>query len=324
VWRRSPFQGGGLIGTVHLPRSIEEGWVRLSRPLTGGSVALVIALDLGGTKIRSAIVETDAGLVSDVRERPTPGSAGAIVGAVVRLARELLDVAPDAVAVGIASAGVIDTETGNVTSAGPTIPGWAGTPLGTQVRTATGLDTCVLNDVHASACGELYYGALAGRDAGLLVAVGTGVGSAATVQGTIVRGEHGLAGTGLRIESVASGPSILRAYNHLASSVAGDLREVARRLTLGDPLAHEVVVEAGEALGRWIGPQVELIDPALVVLCGGATRVGSLWLEAVTRSVRSSVDPRLSDVHLESSRLGDHAPLLGAARQAIIENPGRA
>jgi hypothetical protein len=158
------------------------------------SMPLVIAVDLGGTKIRVGTVETDSGLVRVHDEIPTPSHAHLIVSSVVRAVRELMERDSGAIAVGIASAGVIDTDTGTVVSAGPTIPGWAGTLLGARVSNATGLRTLVMNDVHATALGELAYGALVGLEAGLVVSVGTGVGSAATLGRRVACGQHGLAG----------------------------------------------------------------------------------------------------------------------------------
>jgi glucokinase len=286
------------------------------------SMPLVIAVDLGGTKIRVGTVETDSGLVRVHDEIPTPSHAHLIVSSVVRAVRELMERDSGAIAVGIASAGVIDTDTGTVVSAGPTIPGWAGTLLGARVSNATGLRTLVMNDVHATALGELAYGALVGLEAGLVVSVGTGVGSAATLGRRVACGQHGLAGTGSRIESVASGPSMTRAYNRLASSPASDFREVIRRVELGDASARDVILEGGRALGCWLGPQIDLIDPALVLLAGGVTRGGPVWLDAVAEAAQSSVDPRLSAVALSPTQLGDHAPLLGAALRSVEEMQG--
>lgn len=281
-----------------------------------GAVPQVIAIDIGGTKVRSALVETGSGVISHVSERVTGDGAAAIVASVIDAATALQQQGRPK-AIGIASAGVIDPVTGAVTSAGPTIPGWAGTELGARVATACNLPTSVANDVHAAGWGELGYGGLRGSRTGLLVAVGTGVGVAACVEGSVVLGGHGLGGTGARVEWLASGPGIVRLHNGATARRAHDLREVARRLADGDAVARSSVVAGAEALGRWLAPQVELLDPEKVIICGGVTHLGAVWHETLAATVREAVDSRLADVAIELSGLDDHAQLLGAAWQAV-------
>lgn len=276
----------------------------------------VIAIDIGGTKVRSALVETVSGAISQVSERATGDGAEAIVASVIAAAKALQQQGRPQ-AIGIASAGVIDPLTGSVASAGPTIPGWAGTELGARVAAVCGLPTSVANDVHAAGWGELGYGGLRGSRTGLLVAVGTGVGVAACINGAVVLGAHGLGGTGARVETVASGPGIVRLHNAAAAQPARDLREVSHRLSAGDAVAHSSIVAGAQALGRWLAPQVELLDPETVIVCGGVTHLGAVWHETLAATVRQAVDSRLADVAIELSALDDHAQLLGAAWQAV-------
>ena len=90
-------------------------------------------------------------------------------------------------AIGVGSAGVIDTETGRVISATDAIQDWVGTGTGTGIRTGleqrNGLRTAVVNDVHAHALGETWLGADAGSRTSLMVAFGTGVGGSLVING---------------------------------------------------------------------------------------------------------------------------------------------
>lgn len=274
---------------------------------------VVISVDIGGTKIRSGLV--DGAAAGQLRESPTPRGSDAIIENLLDEVGRLHRENPDAVAIGVASAGVVDVSSGRIVSAGPTIPGWSGTALARELG-STGLPVAVLNDVHAHALGEATHGALKGLGSGLLVAVGTGVGTAAVLGATVVTGVHGLAGTGARIEPIAAGPGMVEAYNRTASRSVRDLRAMARLLTAGDRHAHAVVHEAGFALGRWLGPQVDLLDPAAVVLCGGVAALGPAWVDAVVAGLRSAADPRLAEIPVVPATLGDRAALIGAAEWA--------
>ena len=160
-------------------------------PAISGDSKLFVVVDIGGTKIASALATqsgSDLPSVSGKSEIPTPAQAGskAVVDAVfesVRRCLALTNQTPDAI--GIASAGVVNTETGAITSATDLIIGWAGTPLGELVEREFGLPVAVLNDVHAHALGEWTYGAGKGFDSMLAVAVGTGIGGAIIAGGKL-------------------------------------------------------------------------------------------------------------------------------------------
>ncbi len=122
----------------------------------------VIGLDLGGTKNAAALVGGGGtvlvgggGTVLARHARPTPAREGAeaVLDAPAEAARAVR--APDATAIGVAAAGVIDPVTGTVTSATDTIHGWAGTALATGLADRTGLPVACDNDVRATATTEL-------------------------------------------------------------------------------------------------------------------------------------------------------------------------
>ena len=213
----------------------------------------VIALDLGGTKTTAAVVEVgDGARVLHRVTRPTPASEGA--AAVLASALDLADrvvrdlqaagVPGRPVAVGLASAGVVDAERGVVTHATDHLPGWPGTDLVAAFRERFGVPVRALNDVHAHGVGEALFGAGAGHASMLLVAVGTGIGGCHVIGGVPVLGATFSAGhvghvpvpeaTGVscpcgrtgHLEGIASGPGIHAGF--LArEGTAADTREIA-------------------------------------------------------------------------------------------------
>ena len=338
----------------------------MSSTLAGGDQALrthpdpgpVLAADLGGTKIAAALVDP-AGRVLARRTVPTGASRGpdAVVSSLVDALVAVREVtiagsrgapAPAApVAVGIGSAGVVDSPTGRIVSATDAIPGWAGTDLGARVSEALALPTRVLNDVHAHALGEAIFGAGAkssGAGAGslgigwrppslLLVAVGTGIGGGLVQGGTVLTGTRGVAGhvghvsvpeadgvpctcgrTG-HVEGLASGPGTLAAYRR-AGGQAGDTRAVVARAEGGEELAAGVLRTCALAIGRMIGGLLNVLDPEVVVLTGGMAGAGRSWWQGVHDGVAHEAIDLVAGTEVLPATAGPDAALLGAAHVA--------
>lgn len=167
----------------------------------------VIGVDLGGTKVQSIVVETDAfgalgvtgapdpqALVIAEDRRPTPADEGreGVIAAVVDSigALGLSDVA----AVGIGVPGPVDSTRGRVLRA-PNLPGFdAAVDVGPHLRDRLGVEVVVDNDVNVAVLGEHRLGAARGCDDVLGVWCGTGVGGGLVLGGELRRGPHGYAG----------------------------------------------------------------------------------------------------------------------------------
>lgn len=294
----------------------------------------VLAVDLGGTKITVGAVHPD-GTVTGKRTIPTGAERGpeAILAGLVSLLGCLHAEVPDAVLIGIGSAGVVDPEDGSILSATDAIPGWAGTPLATHVTDRMGLPAYALNDVHAHALGEARRGAGEGRASMLMVAVGTGVGGGFVQDGQVLVGHRAVAGhvghipvpeaVGLpctcgrsgHLEALASGPATRAAYLQAGGELGDteDTREVVRRAEAGEQLALEVLTSSARAVGRSIGALVNVLDPEIVVLSGGMAGAGELWWQAVHEGVALEAMDRVAGTAVVPATAGADAALLGAA-----------
>ncbi|MDO5656717.1 MAG: ROK family protein [Paracoccus sp. (in: a-proteobacteria)] len=292
----------------------------------------VIGVDLGGTKIAAARVD-QAGAVGEVVTTATPRSGpDAIIDAVTALIRPLTG--PDVVAVGIGSAGVVDSRSGRVLSATDTLPGYAGTELAARVSAELGLPVVAQNDVDAHAMGEFWMGAARGTGSALVVAVGTGIAAGLIFGGRVVRGAHHVAGeighfptplaAHLRcpcgrkghLEAIASGAGIAAHYAALGGAPS-DTRAIVTRAHGGEALALRAIAEAARALGGVIAGLVTTFDPEVVVLGGGVAEIGPLWWTPLEDEIRSQLIEPLAEVPLRRSTLGGQAPILGAAKQAL-------
>lgn len=303
---------------------------------------LVLAVDIGGTKIAAALVDGDGG-VHDRVSAPTPGAAGpaAIVCTIVALADELhARQVATLCGVGVATAGVVDATAGTIVSSTDTLTDWAGTRLRDLVREALGerlvtsAPIAVLNDADAAALGEYHHGAARGVTSALTVAVGTGVGGGLVLDGRIRPGARHSAGEiahmptpgaeHLRcpcgrighLEAIGGGVGLHRHFVSLGGDPrALDARDVAARAG-DDALARQAIADSAAAVGRAIAGAVTVVDPDVVVVTGGVARIGPLWWIPLEESFRATVIDVFADLELRPSVLGDDAPLRGAADAA--------
>ncbi|WP_217632457.1 ROK family protein [Ruania alba] len=308
----------------------------------------VIGVDVGGTKTAAAVVGPD-GRLGPVHSAPTRAAAGP--EAVLEVIRSLVtDVRAEArldgwgepAAVGIATAGMVDTTTGVIVAANDTFPGWPGTPVQARLTEQLGIAVTVQNDVRAHAIGEAWAGAAADVRSALVVAVGTGVGGTVVIDGRAAGGAHHAGGEighmpsagagGLRcpcgrighLEAVACGPAIAEQFRRRDPDQHAGTPDVLRLADAGDEIAGDVVHRAGVALGQAIAGVVTVIDPHVVVLGGGVAGASTVWWDAVCETLRTELVDPLRDIPVRLSTLGGSAPLIGAARSAwgVVDRAG--
>ncbi|WP_306328293.1 ROK family protein, partial [Streptomyces venezuelae] len=199
------------------------------RPADGPVEGLVVALDIGGTKIAGALVDGEGG-VRVRAQRPTPAREHG--DTVMRAVEDVLaDLAASplwetAGPVGIGSAGPVDAHRGTVSPVN--IPGWRDYPLVERVqKTAGGRPVTLVGDGVAMTAAEHWLGAARGHDNALCLVVSTGVGGGLVLDGRLHPGPTGNAGhighmvvdldgepcaCGGRgcVERLASGPNLAR------------------------------------------------------------------------------------------------------------------
>lgn len=311
---------------------------------------MVLVLDFGGTKLAAAAVELRSRTFRARASVPSPPtkSAESDREIVLRLAEEVLGGERPA-AVGASFGGPVRREEGTVLLSHH-VPDWEGFPLAEWLRERFGAPAVVENDANAAALGEWRYGSGQGTRHFFYVTVSTGIGGGIVIDGELYHGADGLAGEighimvdpdgpsctcGRRgcLEALASGPAIARRARELLTScprpgegkvlrelVGEDLerisaREVAAAARRGDPLAAEVLREAGEALGFGLAQVITLLNPERISLGGGVIKAGNPLLAPVREAMRRHAFPG-SRVEVAVAELGDEAPLWGAAALA--------
>jgi glucokinase len=310
-----------------------------------------IGCDLGGTNLRAAIVDVEAGTVLHQMSVPTLAREGhdAVMGRMANLFLQLIESAGlhkhEIGGIGIGIPGVLDLEKGETLFL-PNLAGtWPHVPVRDTIARLTGLPTALLNDVRSITNGEWRFGAGRGVDTVAVFAIGTGVGGGLVVNGQLHLGIGGTGGelghitidfNGPRcgcgkygcLEAYASGPAIaamgLKAVTQgLTTRIAElseyDLNRITPKLIedaarAGDEIAIEIYERAGFYLGVTAANVCVAIGPRRIIIAGGVSRAGDLLLNPIRRTLRERVSVMpVEQVEVVQSQLGDNAGVLGVA-----------
>ncbi len=296
---------------------------------------LALALDLGGTKVEAALVDSAGRLIEGSRFREPTGAAksseelAASVRSVVALALGAASGGDRIVGAGIGAAGPIRQAEGLVSPLN--LPVWRDFPLRELVEDSTpSIPVTLRMDGLCIALAEHWVGAARGVDDVMGMVVSTGVGGGLILGGRAVPGPTGNAGhvghvevTGFDdpcacggrgcLEAVASGPrSVAWAREQGWTGTTGE--ELAESYSAGDGVARAAIARAGRAIGRAIGSVTALVDLELVAIGGGFSRATPELFD----HIRTGIDEHSGfeftrKVRVVPSRLSDSGPLVGAA-----------
>lgn len=283
-------------------------------------------MDVGGTKINAALADRSGEILAQ-KQVETHGAGQHLESQLVALIAELArsaDVNPSQVLVtAIGGAGALNAATGELDKA-PNLSELEGRPLLNQLREALGHEVLFDNDLNMTALGELHRGVGRGHDDFIAISIGTGVGMGIVVNRKLVRGVHGAAG---EIGFLPIGADPLEWSNQVRGPLeelvsARGLEENYFTISGARRLSREVftLAESGDGpasraldeLARWttaaIVAAVAVLDPGAVVLGGGVGTRPEL-LSRITDWL-----PRygLTDLEVQISSLGVHAPVIGA------------
>lgn len=293
-----------------------------------GDVVGVVGIDVGGTRIKAALVDHTGLAVRDV-VRPTPPDLAGCLGRVCAELVEALSGASDQVlGVGLVVPGLVDDSRGvGVWSANL---GWRDLDLRSVVSRHVDVPLAIGHDVRAGLLAEHRLGAAQGVGDVLFLPIGTGLASAMITGGRVVTGSawtgeigHVIVSPGGPrcgcgrsgcLEAVAGAAGIARRWRD-ASGRSGDSEEVARRVASGDAVAAEVWGEAIEALASVIAPIVAAAGTRLVLVGGGLAHAGPVLLDPLRQRLAARLGGR-EDVEVRRAALGDRAGSLGAAQLA--------
>lgn len=310
----------------------------------------VIGIDLGGTKISTALSDFEGNIVSDVVV-PTKADEGEIpvLNRIISTIEEVIEkgkvTTGEIESIGIGSPGPLNANTGVIITT-PNLP-FKDFNVAKPIKEKFDLPVYLDNDANVATIGEFMFGAGKGKKNIVFFTVSTGVGGGAIVNGNIYRGstcnalEIGhttVAPNGPRcncgnvgcLEAVASGTAIgkkgqeatmtkvdtsLKQYDKVTSY------EVFLEADKGDEVAKDIRDEALNYLGIGVANAVSIFDPEMVIIGGGVTQVGDVLFDRVRQVVKKRCFKVMSDnCQIVPAGLGTNAGVVGAVALAILES----
>ena len=304
-----------------------------------------VGVDVGGTKVAAGVVNAEGQILSQVRvPMVSHSSAEAGLNAVLSAVAELSAEARGIAGIGICSPGPLDPFAGVVLNP-PNLPCWRNFALAEFVRRVYPVPVKVDNDANAAGLAETRWGAARGYKNVFYATIGTGIGTGIVFDGSIFHGRTGAAGEGGHnsidyrgpvcacgkpgcIEVLASGNAIARrAREKIAAGASSSMLElvggnvdairgetVGKAFLAGDPTAKELILETIEMLAVWLANMIDMLDPEVIVIGGGAATLYRPFYDVLRERVpQLTVNPRSSEVPVLSAHYGADAGIAGGA-----------
>lgn len=291
----------------------------------------VIGVDIGGTAVKGLVID-EMGNVWAEAKCNTDARLGkeTILGKLSSVVSELLRACPSVEAIGIATAGRVNTDTGEVVYATDNLPGWQGLQLAKWVSDTFKLPATADNDANAALLGEAWQGAGRGQRNLVMLTLGTGVGGAIMIQGTLNRGKRWSGGEvghsvlfpggllcncGRRgcVEQYVSGSALLRLGSELTGRTYNHGAELMADARQGDSGALQVLERYTADLAVVVGNIGISLDPDLIIIGGGVIHDREVWWPLLKSRLKRE---GLSGI-LAAAELGNRAGCFGAAKLAL-------
>lgn len=301
---------------------------------------VVLAVDLGGTKVEAALVAPGGRIIGESASRRATGAEQErddIAAAIVGVVEHALQAVPNGFvvrAVGIGSAGPVNRSTGSISPVN--LPSLHEFPIRDLIAAhVPSVPVRLALDGTCIALAEHRLGAAAGARNSLSMVISTGIGGGFVIDGRVVHGATGNAGHigQMRIdrgrgadphdgtlESIASGTRTV-AWARAQGWRGSTGEELADAYTAGDRIARDAVVRSAEAVGDAIANAATLLDLDVVVLAGGFVNVAVDYVAmARDRAREAAVLPYARTVSVVGTGLGGNGPVLGAALLGILDD----
>lgn len=300
----------------------------------------VVAFDVGGTKTRAGLTDLYGERVAELVEPTSRDGGPAVVAQLGRLCQALrADAGVEATlvrAAGVSLPGVINTVSDRVTNAF-NVPGLDHIRPARDLKAALDLPVVVGNDVNLAAIGEMWRGRGAGVADFVVLSLGTGIGAGVVIGGELYTGSSGAAGEvgflplasdpfdpatqiGGPLESTASGPRMLenlvraRAAGHpTTADPDGGVPAIFAAAVTGDSLAMQLIEDEARWVALAIASIAAVLDPELVILCGGVGSNPGLIGPVRRHVARLLPHPPI----VEAGALDNRAPYYGAVAAAL-------
>ncbi|WP_294188406.1 ROK family protein [uncultured Clostridium sp.] len=308
----------------------------------------VVGVDLGGTKIYTALVDLGGNIVKEVTVKTEAQKGDTVVlDKIIKTIDDVLigtDI-DEIKAIGVGSPGPLDVENGLIVYT-PNLP-FKNFNIVKPIKEKYKIDTYLDNDANVATLSEYMFGAGKGSKNMVYVTVSTGIGGGAILNGSLFRGSTsnaleighitvmkggprcGCGNTGCA-EALASGTAIMkRAKEAIESKVETSLKnyeevtakEVFLEAEKGDKVSKDILNDALSYLGITISNIANSFDPDKIIIGGGVSEAGRIVFDKIDYEMeRRCLRTIYNNCKIEKAVLGSKAGVLGAAALAILES----
>ena len=284
----------------------------------------VLALDVGGTAIKSALISNNK--ISRESQVPSDGKLGG--PHVIENMMKVIDSYKDYDMIGVSTTGQVDSDNGTIIYANENVPNYTGTNLKKILEDKYKKKVFVENDVNAAALGEGFYGAARNEKNFLCLTYGTGIGGAIVINKQIYKGSLGVAGEMGHIVTHIQGKLCscgqLGCYEQYASTTAliREANKIDPTITNGKILFSKINNKdevATEVLSQWINEilyglvnLIHIFNPSCIILGGGIMEQPYI-IESINKKIPDKIMESFKNVKIISAELGNHAGVYGMA-----------
>ncbi len=320
---------------------------------------LVLATDLGGTNMRTALLNDKGEILAHMR-KPTNADMGKD-----KVIEKLITTLKATAAkhniplkriegIGIGFPGPVDVELGVVLNP-PNMKGWINIPLRDIMEEEFKMPVTIENDANAAALGEHWMGAGKGTKSLVCITLGTGVGGGIVLNDRVWHGATGIAGeighttiirNGFKcncgnrgcLEAYASATGMVRMMRKALSMGGMDKQSlsvmpvdeekldkdgskyITELAAKGNKIALRVIKEMIQILGIAIVNLIHILNPEVIVISGGVTNMGSKLFNPLRQEVKKrAFEKAVEYLRIVPARLGENAGVIGAARSALMQ-----
>ena len=281
------------------------------------AILYIAGIDLGGTKIHTAVADTERNILAAIKSATGSGREPVIrniFDSLEQAARKSGISIHKIFRICICVPGPIDYDR-SVVRICPNIPGWRNIPIVDILKNRyPWAEVFVENDARAAGLAEARIGAGKGYNHVFYTTVSTGIGGAIIINGKIYHGADGAAGEighmrfadGAGFENIASGPAIQRIFNI-------DPEELKEKFRQGNPEAQEALNHLVHYLGIGLGNIATLLNPEVIVIGGGLSNLGSLLFRPLKKEIkRNAFSVSGRNVKIKKAGLRSNPGVLGA------------